>query len=95
MRTSVPDVTPRTSEFECRRAQFPDARELLAAILNLADGGVDYHQIVVDSDGDGTADTTFADAVATAEAVRLDPDSTRAEIDEQRRLIHQINQFAE
>ncbi len=70
-------------------------RELLAALLNLANGGVDYHQAVVDADRDGTPETTFADAVMTAEAVRLDPDSTRKEIDEQRRLLHQINRFVD
>lgn len=69
-------------------------RELLVAYLNLANGAVDYHQEVVDTDRDGTPDATFAEAVATAEAVRLDPTSTRAEINEQRRLIHQINRFA-
>lgn len=70
-------------------------RELLAAMLNLANGGVDFDQAVVDADRDGTPETTFADAVTTAESVRLDPDSTRQEIDEQRRLLHQINQFVD
>lgn len=66
-------------------------RELLAAWLNFANGAVEFAELLVDTDGDGTPDTTFGDAVATAEAVRLNPASTPAEVEEQRALIHQIN----
>lgn len=68
-------------------------RELLAAWLNLANGAVDFGELVVDTDGDGIPDTTFGDAVAAAEAVRLDPLSSSAEVNEQRALLHQINTF--
>lgn len=66
-------------------------RELLAAWLNFANGAVDFLDVIVDTDGDGVADTTFADAVAAAEAVRLNPASTPAELREQQMLLLQIN----
>jgi hypothetical protein len=66
-------------------------RELLAAWLNLANGAVEFDQLVLDTNGDGTLDTTFGEAVATAEAVRLDATSTRAEVRGQERMLHGIN----
>lgn len=65
-------------------------RELLATWLNLANGAVAFDELVLDVDGDGTLDT-FGDAVAMAEAVRLDPSSTTAEVREQVRILHSIN----
>jgi hypothetical protein len=65
-------------------------RQLLAAWLNFANGGVSYDEMV-DTDGDGVPDTAFADAVAAAEAVRLDPGATRAELEAQKNILERIN----
>ena len=66
-------------------------RELLTAWLNLANGAVAFDEPVLDANGDGTLDTTFGEVVAGAEAVRLDPTSTRAEVASQQRILHRIN----
>lgn len=65
-------------------------QQLLAAWLNFANGSIEYDQMV-DTDGDGVVDTIFADAMAAAEAVRLDPTSTRAEIEEQKNILERLN----
>jgi hypothetical protein len=67
-------------------------RAILAAWLNFANGAIGFGAVVADTDGDGVADTTFGDAIATAEAVRLDPSSTAAALDAQRSIIHRMNQ---
>ena len=51
-------------------------RQLLTAWLNFANGGVEYTELL-DTDGNGSVDTSFADVMATAEAVRLNPAATR------------------
>jgi hypothetical protein len=63
----------------------------LTAWLNLADGGTGYDELV-DTDGDGTADTAFSAVLATAETVRLNPASTTAQLDAQRDILERINQ---
>lgn len=65
-------------------------RELLTVWLNFANGVLAYDALV-DADGDGRADTSFADAVSAAEAVRLDPHATAAEIESQRAVLKRIN----
>lgn len=65
-------------------------QQLVAVWLNFANGALDLDELV-DTDGDGTADTAFGDAVATAEAVRLDPNATTAEFNEQKDILEQIN----
>ncbi len=65
-------------------------RQLLAAWLNFANGAIGLLELV-DTDGDGTADTTFWAAVAAAEAVRLDPTSTPAELEEQKNILERVN----
>lgn len=62
---------------------------LLAAWLNFANGGFDL-DTMVDSDGDGIVDATFLEVMATAEAVRLSPTSTRAEILAQKAILEAI-----
>ena len=52
-------------------------RELVAAWLNFASGGFDLTELV-DTDGNGTADTPFATVMANAEAVRLNPAGSSA-----------------
>lgn len=62
---------------------------LLAAWLDFANGGFDL-DTMVDSDGDGVVDATFLAVVTTAEAVRLDPASTRAEVLAQKAILEAI-----
>lgn len=63
--------------------------QLLAAWLNFANGGRDLDTLV-DTDGDGIADTTFGDALTTAETVRLDPTATRAQLLAQKDVLERI-----
>ena len=65
-------------------------RQLLAAWLNFANGGYGWDQLV-DTDGDRVADTAFSSAITSAEAVRLDPNATRAQIEAQKRVLESIN----
>jgi hypothetical protein len=58
-------------------------RALLTAWLNLVHGGVGYGQLI-DADCDGVVETPYAVALATAEAVRLNPASTPAQLRAQR-----------
>ena len=65
-------------------------RQLLAVWLNFANGSIEYDELL-DTDGDGIPETAFADAVAAAEAVRLDPGATRAELDQQKDFLEGLN----
>lgn len=65
-------------------------RQLLAAWLNFANGGVGWSELL-DTDGDGLRDTSFADLVQTAEAVRLDPTSTPIQQLEQKDRLESLN----
>ncbi len=65
-------------------------RQILTAWLNFANGAFDYTELV-DTDGNGVADTQFAAVMATAEAVRLNPASTEAELRAQRDILERIN----
>ena len=65
-------------------------RELLAAWLNFANGALDLTELV-DTDGNGVADTAFATVMATAEAVRLNPASTEAQLLAQRDILQRIS----
>lgn len=65
-------------------------RQLLTAWVNFANGGVEWTELL-DTDGNGTLDTSFVDVITTAEAVRLNPASTRAELEAQRDILMRIN----
>ena len=65
-------------------------RDLLTAWLNFANGAVDWDELV-DTNGDGIADTAFSAAMREAEAVRRDDASTPAQIDAQRAIVQSIN----
>ena len=65
-------------------------RQLLAAWLNLANGAVDLDTLV-DTDGDGVVDTAYYDALRTAELVRLNPASTRAQVLAQKDILDRLN----
>ena len=64
--------------------------QLLAAWLNFANGSYDL-DTMVDTDGDGTVDTAYGDALAAAEAVRLNPASTDAALLEQKDVLDRLN----
>ena len=64
--------------------------QLLAAWLNFANGAIGWDELV-DTTGDGLGDTTFAAAIAAAEAVRLDPTATNAQLEAQKDILERIN----
>jgi len=65
-------------------------RDLLTAWLNFANGAVGWDELV-DTDRNGIPDTSFHEAMQTAEAVRLNPSATQAQIDAQRAKVQSIN----
>ncbi len=54
--------------------------QLLAAWLNFANGAIE-HDRLVDTNGDNVVDTPFVTAIRAAERLRLDPTSTRQQLD--------------
>jgi hypothetical protein len=64
-------------------------RQLLTAWLNFANGAFEFTELF-DTDGDGVADTQFAAIMAAAEAVRLNPASTEAELRAQRQILQRL-----
>ncbi len=64
--------------------------QLLAAWLNFADGAIGLPD-PVDTNGDGVNDSTFASALLTAESIRNNPASTRAELLAQKDILERIN----
>jgi hypothetical protein len=58
-------------------------RALLAALLNFADGSVEYDQVL--------GGVAFSDAVANAEAARLNPGSTDAELKRHTKILERFN----
>jgi hypothetical protein len=69
------------------RDQFD--RQLLAVWLNFANGSIAYDELV-DTDGRHGVDTPFAEVIAAAEAVRLDPAATDAQIKAQKKILDRI-----
>jgi hypothetical protein len=65
-------------------------RQLLAAWSNFANGSVGWTELV-DVTGDGVVDMTFGDAMQQAEAVRLNPASTKSELLAAAEMIETIN----
>ena len=61
----------------------------LGAWLNFANGAVTF-DTPVDSDGNGSLDSTWAEVMLDAETVRMDPTSTSAEIKAARTTINRI-----
>lgn len=64
--------------------------QLLAAWLNFADGRVALDDMV-DVDGKKGLDMTFGELILEAEAVRLDPASTKAQLNEQKNRLERVN----
>jgi hypothetical protein len=65
-------------------------RQLLAALLNFANGSVGWNELV-DTSGDGVGDAAFSTVVAAAEAVRTNPASTQDLLEAQKNLLERIN----
>ena len=65
-------------------------RQLLAALLNFANGSVAWDQLI-DTDGDNIGDTAFSAVIAAAEVVRANLASTRAQLEVQKDLLEDIN----
>jgi hypothetical protein len=66
-------------------------RDILVAWLNFASGAIGYSQMV-DTDGDGVADTMFRGVMAMAEAARVNPLSTVQTLRAYSQLLHHISQ---
>lgn len=64
--------------------------QLLAAWLNFADGRVALND-EVDVDGKKGLDMTFGDLITQAEQVRLDPNSTKAQLNAQKTRLERVN----
>ncbi len=65
-------------------------RELITVWLNFANGALAYDQ-EFDIDHDGVPDGTLAQIVAAAEAVRLDPNASDAQLRTQRLILHRLS----
>lgn len=66
-------------------------RQLLAAWINFANGAFALDQLFTVTKN-GTA-TPFADVMAVAESVRLDPGATRSQVNEQAQRVHFLNRW--
>jgi len=64
-------------------------QHLLGAWLNFANGSVKL-DTQVDTDGNGTLDSTFGAVMFTAETIRINPASTSAEIKAQKDIVERI-----
>ena len=93
------EVTPASTLAEARDVLEPppagDAaatleRQLLAAWLNFANGGIGWDE-PVDSTGDGVLDVPFGEALQAAETVRLDATATRTQLLAQKDALERIN----
>lgn len=65
-------------------------RVALTNWLNFANGAWEWNQLL-DTNDNGTPDTTFANAMKNAETVRLNPASTNAQIDAQRKILQSFD----
>lgn len=65
-------------------------RELLAIWLNFAAGALGWDALV-DTSGDGRADTRLSDAIAAAESVRANPRATAADLQAQTDKLRNVN----
>jgi VCBS repeat-containing protein len=65
-------------------------QQLLASWLNFANGAV-TQDMMVDTDRDGVADTTFMDAMAEVESILGDEDATKEELEHAKDICDSIN----
>ena len=61
-------------------------QQLLANWLNFANGAVEWNRLV-DTNNDRRVDTTFLAAMVQAENLRLDPNATRKQLDDRKKII--------
>jgi hypothetical protein len=61
-------------------------QQLLAVWLNFANGAMAWDRLV-DTNGDRVADTRFLEAVTVAETLRLNPNATQTQLDQQERIL--------
>jgi hypothetical protein len=61
-------------------------QQLLAAWLNFANGAIEWNQLV-DTNRDRTRDTPFLAAIVAAESLRLNPATTRTQLDAMKRIV--------
>ena len=61
-------------------------QQLLAAWFNFANGAVDWDRLV-DTDGDRRVDTQFLTAITAAETLRIDPNTTRKDLEAMKRIV--------
>ena len=66
----------------------------LAAWLNFAKGAIDRNEMV-DTDGDGVLDTTFGDLMTEVEAILLDPNATKSDLERAKDLAEAVNSHDE
>ena len=64
--------------------------QTLAAWLNFANGAIDRDEMV-DTDRDGVVDTTFGDLIAEVEAILVDPDATKSDLNRAKHLAEAVN----
>jgi hypothetical protein len=64
-------------------------QQALAAWLNFANGAIKLDTLV-DTDGNGTLDSTFGAAMLTAETIRINPASTVAQVKAQKDIVERI-----
>ena len=67
-------------------------QQLLAGWLNFANGAIEYDQLV-DTNGDRRPDTPFLAAMAGAETLRLNPATTRAQLEQKKNMLDALNQL--
>ncbi len=65
-------------------------RQLMTVWLNFANGAIEYN-VLVDTDSDHVPDTELITFLCAAEAARLDPSTTVAEIRNLKNLLNKIN----
>ena len=58
--------------------------------MNFAKGAIDRNEMV-DTDGDGVLDTTFGDLIVEVEAILVDPNATKSDLERAKGLAEAVN----
>ena len=59
-------------------------------VIKAANGAIDRDEMV-DTDRDGVVDTTFGDLIAEVEAILVDPDATKSDLNRAKHLAEAVN----